>query len=478
MTTKQRITSSYRSQQGVVAVFATIAMAVLIGAGALALDVGNLILSKGKLQNLADSAALSAANAINMGGDHTAAITSGNQTINDNLALNGYNSLTVDSSSVSYDFSETLPFNPATSTATSTYVRVRIENVDIPDFLVSIFDIDLGVRASAVSGPSTNVIKTCNIVPLSICQGPIPKTIPDSDGDGEPDPNPDYNISGYASDKVHVLKAASSQDSDIGAGDFMPMALTDADGNTISGAKSYQEALAGSFDACMNVVEGEPITSEPGNMVGPTRGIDTRFKDYEGNLDTDIYPPDVDSYFNLNKLVKVTTVEEPDPEIEGAVVTSYQPTLTGEIPDDEISTSIRDQIYNYDLYETKTEAIYKETFETIEQGGMESCIGNASCQLSGFYRRVLAVPVLDCGKIEKNGGRMDIPLVGVGCFFIIQPSSLTSHVDSSGGQGQDSWIVGEFIDECRVKTGNPGYMPRDDGLYRIVLFKDPDSGDS
>ena len=50
MTIKRCITSSYRSQQGVVAVFATLAMAVLIGAGALALDVGNLVLSKGKLR--------------------------------------------------------------------------------------------------------------------------------------------------------------------------------------------------------------------------------------------------------------------------------------------------------------------------------------------------------------------------------------------------------------------------------------------
>ncbi|PSW05151.1 Tad domain-containing protein [Photobacterium lipolyticum] len=456
MTKKQCITSSYRSQKGVVAVFATLAMAVLIGAGALALDVGNLILSKGKLQNLADTAALSAAKSIDLGSDHAAAISAGNQTIADNLALNGFNALTVDSSSISYDFSETLPFNPATSTATSPYVRIRIENVDIPDFLVTIFNIDMSVRASAVAGPSTKVASTCNIVPISICEG-------------DEDPN---TISGYKRDTLHVLKASSSQDSSIGAGNFMPMALQDAAGNPISGANSYKEALAGSFDACLSVVEDEPITSEPGNMVGPTDGIDTRFGLYSGSMkkDQDRYPADKITDYRGPAQVETVQKTEPDPDNpdkripvfneDGSPVNIYQPTLP------------LDDVYSYETYNQQ----YIE--QEFAENDYKTCIGDSACQASGYYRRIISVPILKCDKITKTGGRMDIPLKGLGCFFLTQPSSVTTHVDSNGGDGGGSWIIGQFLEKCPVNASKASNIPSEIGPYKIQLYKDPDSEDS
>jgi len=171
MVIKRIIASPYRAQKGIVAIFATLAMVVLIGAGALALDVGNLILSKGKLQNLVDSAALSAAKAIDLGGDHATAILAGNEAINNNLVLDGLGSMTIDDTDIHYEFSESLPFDSATSTASSQYVRVRIEDVDVADYLVAIFNIDMSARSSAVAGPSSSITTTCNVVPLSICEG-------------------------------------------------------------------------------------------------------------------------------------------------------------------------------------------------------------------------------------------------------------------------------------------------------------------
>ncbi|MFZ6043791.1 pilus assembly protein TadG-related protein, partial [Vibrio natriegens] len=96
-------------QRGIVAIFATIAMAVLIGAGALALDVGNMLLSKGKLQNLADSAALSAAKTLDLGGTQAEAIAAGTLAITDNLASDNYRSVSIEDTDIIFEFSEQLP---------------------------------------------------------------------------------------------------------------------------------------------------------------------------------------------------------------------------------------------------------------------------------------------------------------------------------------------------------------------------------
>ena len=422
-------------QKGVVVVFATLSMAVLIGAGALALDVGNLILSKGKLQNLADAAALSAAKTIDLGGEHDDAEVAGRQTITDNLSYTGFSAFSLDVNSVIFEYSETLPFDTSTATNDSTYVRVRIENVDIPDFLVSILDIDLSTRASAVAGPSSSLGRSCNIVPLSICAG----------DDASPE-----NISGYDSGSMHVLKASSSNPSEIGPGNFMPVTLTDADGNPQTGANAYREALAGKYDSCLNVIEGEPITTEPGNMVGPTLALDTRFEGFTvPGLDSSDYLPDVNSDYYENNLA---TVEYSDD------AGKYVPVSPAES---------EHGIYDYDTYMAK-----------YQSENYESCLNSSSCQNKGYFRRIVTVPILDCSTASQNGGRLQVELEGLACFFISQPVSETTTSDDNSGNGDGSWIIGEFIKDCRNNSGNASVEPKEDGPYKIVLFADPDSEDS
>lgn len=430
-----RQNTSPSQQKGVVVVFATLAMAVLIGAGALALDVGNLILSKGKLQNLADAAALSAAKTIDLGGDQAEAITAGTLTINDNLSHDGFSAISLDSATITFEFSETLPFDASTATTDSTYVRIRIEDVDIPDFLVSVMDIDLSTRASAVAGPSSSLGRSCNIVPLSICAG---------------DDSSSGNIAGYKTGTLHVLKASSSTPSEIGSGNFMPVTLTDADGNPQTGADAYREALAGKYDSCLTVVDGNPITTETGNMVGPTLALDTRFEGFKipGLKDSD-YLPDVNSDYYTDSLAAVEYSDD-----EG----KYVPV----VPEDSESG-----VYDYGTYMDK-----------YESENYESCLNSSSCQNKGYYRRIVTVPILDCSTASKSGGRMEIELEGLACFFLSQPVSETTTTDDNSGKGDGSWIIGEFIQDCRNNSGNASISPNEDGPYKIVLFADPDSGDS
>ncbi|MGR5142667.1 pilus assembly protein TadG-related protein [Photobacterium sp. DNB23_23_1] len=424
--------TSPNQQKGVVVVFATLAMAVLIGAGALALDVGNLTLSKGKLQNLADAAALSAAKTIDLGGDQTEATAAGNLTINDNLSYDGFSAISLESATITFEYSETLPFDTSTATTDSTYVRVRIENVNIPDFLVSVMNIDLSTRASAVAGPSSSLGRSCNIVPLSICAGD------DSSSD---------NIAGYSSGTMHVLKASSSNPSELGPGNFMPVTLTDADGNPQTGADSYREALAGKYESCLTVEAGEPITTETGNMVGPTLALDTRFEGFKipGLKDSD-YIHDVNSYYHEDKLAAVMYSDD-----------------AGKYITDKTSS----EIYSYSEYMAK-----------YQTENYESCLNSSSCQNQGFFRRIVTVPILDCSTASKKGGRMEVEMQGLACFFISQPVSETTTTDNKNGNGDGSWIVGEFIQDCRNNSGNASVEPNEDGPYKIVLFADPDSGDS
>jgi len=422
--------SPYRAQKGVVAIFATLAMVVLIGAGALALDVGNLILSKGKLQNLVDSAALSAAKAIASGGDQAAAILAGNEAINNNLILDGFGSMTIDGTDIHYEFSESLPFDSSTSTTTSPYVRVRIEDVDVADYLVIIFNIDMSARSSAVAGPSSSLGGTCNIVPLSVCQGP------DTGEDGS-------NISGYEQGSLHVLKASLQNDSSIGAGNFMPMALYDADGNLNKGADAYKKALAGDYDACLDF-SNETITSEPGNKVGPSLAIDSRF--FEDKIGNKTYYPDTHPEYDKANPLQVIT------ETDDSGVASYQ---TTQAPLDSGS-------------------YFEQYMNRYKNQSYDACL-DGSC--GRYFRRILTVPIIDCDAIPKPG-RTAVPFKGFACFFLVQPVSATNHVDKSNGQGNGSWIVGEFIKNCRNNTGEPGMAPNDKGPYKIVLFNDPDSEDS
>ncbi|WEM45623.1 Tad domain-containing protein (plasmid) [Photobacterium sp. DA100] len=419
-------------QKGVVVVFATLAMAVLIGAGALALDVGNLVLSKGKLQNLADSAALSAAKTIDLGGTQADAITAGTQAINDNLSYDGYTAIELDNATIAFEFSENLPFDPSTATTDSPYVRVRIENVDIPDFLVSIMKIDLSTRASAVAGPSSSLGRSCNIVPLSICAG---------------DDSSENNIAGYSTETLHVLKASSTNPSDLGPGNFMPITLTDADGNPQTGADAYREALAGKYDSCLTLKEGEQITTETGNMVGPTLALDSRFEGFKvpGLKDED-YIPDINSEYDKDNIAAVML----NPETN-----KYEPNKTA------------GDLYSYSDYMGK-----------YESQNYESCLNSSSCQEKGYFRRIVTVPILDCSTASKNGGRMEVELKGLGCFFISQPVSETTTIDDNSGNGDGSWIIGEFIKDCRNNSGNASNEPNEEGPYKIVLFADPDSGDS
>lgn len=82
------------------------------------------------------------------------------------------------------------------------------------------------------------------------------------------------------------------------------------------------------------------------------------------------------------------------------------------------------------------------------------------------HRRIVAAPIGDC--TETTNGRGDVPVLGVGCFFLTRPA---------GHTGQSNFIYAQMIDRCEAhgEIGtNPG--PSTGSLpFRIILYKDPDN---
>jgi hypothetical protein len=174
-----------------------------------------------------------------------------------------------------------------------------------------------------------------------------------------------------------------------------------------TGANDLRYAMAGSYENCMDTGDSEVIETEPGNTVGPVaQGINTRLNIYNGPL--------------------------------AGASEEYPPDLVVTHPG-----------YRYSDYV----ADYQNQNYTNPEGAWE--------------RRILAVPIGDCS--ESTSGQDTLPLLGFGCFFL---------VDEATQQGNQSVIEGEFVEECQAQ-GVPGPDPGSgEGPYIIQLYEDPDSVDS
>ena len=79
----------------------------------------------------------------------------------------------------------------------------------------------------------------------------------------------------------------------------------------------------------------------------------------------------------------------------------------------------------------------------------------------------MPVPIADCS--GTNSGQTNLPILGVGCFFLLQEAS---------GTGTNANIFGEFASECQA-GGTPGPAPNNlAGPYVIQLYRNFASNDS
>jgi len=408
-----------RSQRGAAMVLIAIALFVMALMAGLALDIGHLVLSKTRLQDTVDAAALSAAKTLDATHSTALATTAALQAFGINASATGnrelgasYNAGNVQ---VSVQFSDTLPpFTPGS--ATGPYVKVAASGFNLPTWLLAITGrSQLTVASTAVAGPSPTATNACNIAPLMVCGNPAA-------GAG--------NLWGYTLNAPQSLKSAAPGSSQVGPGNFQLIQL----GGT--GANLVRQNLAGSYGSCATT--GDVIQTETGNATGPTaQGLNTRFGQYSGPMSMSQYPPDV-----------LTNAQSPS-----LTVDSNGNVWQGST---QITANNVNQLYSYQKYSADERNPGAYNYQPVSSGGP-----------GVFNRRVLSVPIGDC--TGTSGGSTSVPVLGFACFFLMQPVTQ---------QGISDYAIGQFVGNCDV-NGTPGPSPASGpGPYIIQLYHDPGSGDS
>jgi Flp pilus assembly protein TadG len=405
-------------QRGIVAVVVAIALLALIAMVGFALDSGHLMLNKSRLQNTVDAVALSAAKVLDKTGSETQATAAARAVFDANAANQPELARAIRSADLIFTYSNTLsPWAPGSVPAN--YVRVVAQNFTMWTSFTSLVGIQqTSTAASAVAGPSAPVgnqqgSEACDLAPMMVCAN----TNPGAPGDW-----------GYTGDTVSLLKYAAPGSPNIGPGNFQLVRLGGA------GANIVRQNVAGGYEACID--PSATVETQPGNDVGPlTQGLNTRFGLYQGPVNATDYPPD-----------KVTTGPGPELDVAGDNTTVI-------FKNGGPVTNINQLSFSFDDYETR-----------LQNGPFDFPSGKPR-------RRVLAVPFVDCS--GANNGQTSMPVVGLGCFFLLQPAKQ---------QGTTNYVYSEYIGECGA-DGAPGPAPDPNpiggpGIYKIVLHNDPLSPDS
>jgi hypothetical protein len=420
-------------QQGIVLVLYAIGMFAMLIVGGLALDGAHAMLNKNRLQTTVDAAALSAAKTLDQTADTAQAQTAALAMIASNADNLGNRELATAYASGNGDINVTVEFSAtvapfAAGSLPANYVRVRAENFTMSAWLVQLMGMDEKiVAATAVAGPSPTLGASCKLVPLIVCGDP----------DQPPSPtDPTAPIWGYERGDVHVLKGGSDsggQKGPIGPGSFQLARPGDA-----SGSYDLAQGLAGGSENCSNV--GDSIDTEPGNKVGPTvAGINTRLNKYPGFIFPGDYPPDV-----------VTEQQESELQVDDSGVITLEDATGTRVP----VNSAADLDFNYQDYSDRLKA---KNYDL-----QPDPIGPAALD-----RRNMPIYIANCE--AKNTGQSTLPILGFGCFFLLQEAIQN---------GTEAELYGEFQTECPIDgvSGNqPTTIP---GPYRIQLYKDSGSYDS
>ena len=423
-------TSTPRRQEGSVSALMVIALAAMAMMAALALDGGHMLLNKTRLQNAVDAAALSGAKTLSqVTGGVNSAITTKTAALNtlvQNANATGNNELATAvggnagafavvelASSVYGPFSFPGP-------ADAKYVRVSVASYNLTGFFWNFAQVfstgGLGtkaVAAIATAGPSPT--SPCDLAPLMVCGDPAQY-------------NPAAGMFwGFQFGDLQVLKSAAGNSSPIGPGNFQLLDFG-------SGGSTVREDLAGGGNVCRNV--GDSVTTAPGNKVGPaSQGLNTRFGIYNGPVSASDYPPDLVTTSSTPAITHDDSVNPPQNKYKGQNVTSSNGNLTAGA----------NAILDYNDW----------------RASVAACVaGGSGCQGGVFERRMLKIVVGDC--TGKNNGSTSIPVLGFGCYFVVQP------MDGGGGDAQ---IFGQFVKECEGDNVAGPSPSTDSGPQIIQLYK-------
>ncbi|BBN56858.1 hypothetical protein TRE132_49830 [Pseudomonas chlororaphis subsp. aurantiaca] len=303
--------------------------------------------------------------------------------------------------------------------ANASYVRVTVTNYSLAGFFWGVFQ-TLGngvgnkfVSAVATAGPSP--ASPCDLTPLMVC--------------GDPTKNsPSTGVFwGFKFGDPQVLKTAAGNSSPIGPGNFQLLDFG-------SGGSTVRQGLAGGINQCNSV--GSNVQTKPGNTVGPaSQGLNTRFNQYSGGLKAADYPPDLVITVNQKSFTYNDTLKQIQYNNQAVSSSSGNLSAGGSA------------LYDYNNW-------VQDAANCVSGGG-------GGCQSGGaFERRIIKIVIGNCS--GKNDGASSIPVLGFGCYFVLQPASQ---------KGNESQIFGQFESVCEGDNV-PGPNPANTtGPQIIQLYK-------
>ncbi|RTR33365.1 TadE/TadG family type IV pilus assembly protein [Shewanella atlantica] len=452
---------AFQKQRGAILVMFTIGLLSLLVVAAMALDGGHMLLSKGRLQNAVDASALQAGKVLQDGGTLFQARQAATEFLLDNLqyAENSELQGVVNLSTPDYganqvtdnlfiEFSEWPDPFISTSVEGAEYVRVRLENVGMQNFIAQIIDFNKSIRASAVAGKSTDLACIDRLAPIMVCANEMP---------ADPENIPSGFDFGFKPKQLYVLKIAAGAAHTLGPGNFQLLRL---DGD--QGGSDVRDALAGDFTTSSCISAGDEIPTEPGGTTGPVRqGLNTRFdlskgggiKEEDGFLRDENNCQGESIEFDDDGNIVIMRDEEGEPILTS--IDDGETTIPARDNEDGSTSPIR--------YYTHAEYLAGANCPST---GINGDILTGS-DLSEENRRMLPIVIGECDG-ETNGANT-ITVLGTGCFF------LTQDVPK---QGSDAYVVGEFLTICG-SSGIPSLDPDfQSNNSTIVLYPDLDSPDS
>jgi len=398
----------------------------------MSLDGGHMILNNARLQNVVDAAALEGAAVLSNNGTSQQAANAAEALLLSNVgsvSSFGYQEINAELGGDPANINAVIDFNDMLVSGewaepdefSYTFIRVTVSNLPLQTWFMQIFGLSKGVSVSAVSAAVRS--DNCDVVPVVLCAAP--------------DADPDDPFGGYVDGELSVLKLAAGDDSDLGAGNFRLLQL--AQGN---GPPNVAKNLAGSFAGCPDTFK-----TKPGNNVGPViKGINTRFFDPTKpplSKPEGLYQAD---FFDKEGLSPHFPGDPDDPAL------SYDnDTKTIFWNDDALNLECTNNPIFKPFCFSGGDSRYRDAYASTPSWTLNS---------GRFERRIIGVPVATCD--GDTGGSVPADVIGLGCFFLMQPAIQ---------KGTEAHIFGEFIASCST-------FPFPEGDADIVLYKDPDREDS
>lgn len=165
--------------------------------------------------------------------------------------------------------------------------------------------------------------------------------------------------------------------------------------------------------------------------------MNTRFGIYNGPVSASDYPPDLVTTSSNPSITYNDSVNPAQTQYQGQPVTSSDGNLTAG----------SNAIYDYNDWRASVAACVAGSGSGCESNGV-------------FERRMLKIVVGNC--TGKQGGSTSVPVLGFGCYFVVQPMN---------GGGTEAQIFGQFVQECEGDNVPSPTPMNDSGPNIIQLYK-------